>query len=208
MQYLKSLWNGELALWKSFWVFGVVVLFALNIASSIFLSEFLVSNPSAGGFFIGIYVIIVWGYTGLAYVGIWRSANKYNGFQLWAYAAKLRILLNIAAIAFLIYQMATTDRSDPGKDSGNIASHLQSDEKYPYVGFWKGHCSDGFGLAIDKVDDGLYSVSFCGPGGCFKPGTYRPNTTLEDDEDYRVIDENTIEVRGADGFSTYFRCEN
>ena len=30
-------------------------------------------------------------------------------------------------------------------------------------------------------------------------------STLVDDPDYRIIDENTIEVRGADGFSTYHR---
>ena len=79
-------------------------------------------------------------------------------------------------------------------------------ETHPLAGFWKGpDCSDNFGLAITPAGD-LYSVSFCGPGGCFAPGTYRPNTNLVNDPQYHVIDNNTIEVNGSDGFSKYVRC--
>jgi hypothetical protein len=78
---------------------------------------------------------------------------------------------------------------------------------HPYAGFWKEPgCADRFGLAIAPVDRALYSVSFCGPGGCFTPGTYRPNTKLIGDPHYRLIDNNTIEVRTAVGFSKYVRC--
>jgi len=77
---------------------------------------------------------------------------------------------------------------------------------HPLAGFWKEPgCSDRFGLAIAPAGE-LYSVSFCGPGGCFEPGTYRPNTTIVHDVTYHVIDNNTIEVKGRDGFSTYVRC--
>jgi hypothetical protein len=80
--------------------------------------------------------------------------------------------------------------------------------QHPYAGFWKSDdCSDRFGLAISPAGQGMYAVSFCGPGGCFKPGTYRPNTKLVGDPNYRVLDKDTIEVRGALGFSKYVRCE-
>jgi len=102
--------------------------------------------------------------------------------------------------------MATTDRNDPGKDSYNIETTLNYDDNYPYVGFWKGDCSQTFGLSINKAEDNMYSVSFCGPGGCFKPGTYRPNTKLVDDQNYRIISIDEIEVKGMDGFSKYYRC--
>ncbi|MGZ5035816.1 MAG: hypothetical protein ACXWG1_02745 [Usitatibacter sp.] len=77
---------------------------------------------------------------------------------------------------------------------------------HPYAGFWKQPgCADRFGLAI-APEGSLYSVSFCGPGGCFAPGTYRPNTKLVGDPGYRIIDKDTIEVSTALGFSKYVRC--
>ena len=68
--------------------------------------------------------------------------------------------------------------------------------------------SGSWGLAIGSMGEGKYYVSFCGPGGCFKEGAYRPMTTLYNDPDYKVIDENTIEVRGTDGLSVYVRCQS
>lgn len=77
---------------------------------------------------------------------------------------------------------------------------------HPYAGIWKEDCASGFGLAIAPAGESLYSVSFCGPGGCFAPGTYRPNTRLAGDPAYRLIDRDTIEVRSAEGFQRYKRC--
>jgi hypothetical protein len=45
-----------------------------------------------------------------------------------------------------------------------------------FTGFWKTQCKDAFGLQIKPFEnEENYSVSFCGRGGCFEPGTYRPN---------------------------------
>jgi hypothetical protein len=74
------------------------------------------------------------------------------------------------------------------------------------AGFWKDHCDDDFGLKIAGAGGELYSISFCGPGGCFDPGTYRPNSPIFGDESYRVVDANTLEVLGGDGFAKYSRC--
>jgi hypothetical protein len=52
-----------------------------------------------------------------------------------------------------------------------------------------------------------YYVSFCGPGGCFAEGTYRPETPLYGDPSYRIVDTNTIEVQGWIGtWEKYVRC--
>ena len=91
-------------------------------------------------------------------------------------------------------------------DSGNIAEHLKADPGHPLVGFWKDHCDDDFGLAIDQSGDGLYSISFCGPGGCFEPGSYRPNSSIVGDPNYRVLSDDRISVLGRDGFMEYQRC--
>jgi hypothetical protein len=74
------------------------------------------------------------------------------------------------------------------------------------TGFWKEDCTHDFGLQIARAGADQYSISFCGPGGCFEPGTYRPNSPIYGDRAYRVKDAKTMAVLGADGFSTYVRC--
>jgi len=109
----------------------------------------------------------------------------------------------VTAIAFCLLA-ACTDSHDSGRTVEKMAIPTAD---HPLAGFWKeGGCGDKFGLAIAPAGDGLYSVSFCGPGGCFKPGSYRPNTRVVDDSAYKVIDNNTIEVKGSNGFSKYGRC--
>ncbi len=80
-------------------------------------------------------------------------------------------------------------------------------ESHPFAGFWKTDLSDSFGLAIGPYGEGKYYVSFCGPGGCFSKGDYRPITPLKGDPAYRIIDKNTIEVRGLDGSTKYYRSK-
>jgi len=64
-----------------------------------------------------------------------------------------------------------------------------------YTGFWKGTCTDPFGISIKPAADKKYSISFCGPGGC---GPWKPNTTIDGDPLYRVIDAQTLEVRATE----------
>ena len=79
-------------------------------------------------------------------------------------------------------------------------------ELHPYSGFWKDeNCNDSFGWAIGPAGEGLYYISFCGPGGCFAEGTYRPNTTIINDPKYNVADENTIDFWSQSGWSTHVR---
>ncbi len=82
------------------------------------------------------------------------------------------------------------------------------DASKDFTGLWKEKCTDTHGLHIAKAGtDGKYSISFCGPGGCFKPGTYRENSFIGKDKNYRVVSESEIGVRGrGNEFSTYVRC--
>ena len=76
-----------------------------------------------------------------------------------------------------------------------------------FTGFWKEQCEQAFGLQIMPAGEGLYSVSFCGPGGCFEPDTYRPNTPIVGDDNYQVISDSHIRVLGHDGWSDYYKCD-
>ena len=77
-----------------------------------------------------------------------------------------------------------------------------------FKGFWKTNCEDAFGLQIMPFEEeGNYSVSFCGPGGCFEPGTYRPLTAIENDPAYEIISHGHIKVVGKGGSRTdYYKC--
>ena len=76
-----------------------------------------------------------------------------------------------------------------------------------FTGMWKQDCEEKFGLQIKPASDDLYSVSFCGPGGCFKPGTYRPNTKIVGDSMYEVLSNSALKIKQVNGtFALYRKC--
>lgn len=117
--------------------------------------------------------------------------------------------LSLVLMALGVSALTSAETTIPSREAELTAIPTAD---HPYAGFWKSNdCTDRWGLAISPSSSpGLYSVSFCGPGGCFTPGTYRPETTLTNDEKYWVIDVNTIEVGGCGkfegSFTRYVRC--
>ena len=211
MRPVAQLWRGDVKLPLVFWLYGVLVLAALNLSAPFVLLQ-LVRLDAKGLPFLSMLVAVgAASYQFLVSVGLWRSAGRYQGPSIWKYMARAAASLLLVWLGFGIWvavQQLLVDSHDPTRDSANVKSTLVSNPAYPFTGFWKGSCSENFGLVIEPATEStLYSVSFCGPGGCFKPGTYRPNTSLRGDPRYRVLDNNTIEVEGADGFSRYIRCD-
>jgi hypothetical protein len=75
-----------------------------------------------------------------------------------------------------------------------------------YAGFWKQSCSDTFGLRIKPADaPGMYTVTFCGPGGCGDEGRER-KTYLTGDKHYKVVSPTELHVGRGDNKSTYKKC--
>jgi hypothetical protein len=110
-------------------------------------------------------------------------------------------------------RVAADDRFDPTSDltvtsrTIHLSGKLDPTPDHPYLGFWKHSCSEDFGLAIAAAGPNLYSVSFCGKAGCFRPGTYVPNTTLVGDRNYKVESPTRIAVKGmGKQFDVYLRC--
>lgn len=128
----------------------------------------------------------------------------------WTWMACLAVI--ICFVLFFIMPirkeyLKKRDSIDHSKNSQNIVALLKPDKSFPFIGFWKKDCSDNVGLAIDKTDDGKYSVSYCTSTDCEKPGTGLPNTSLIDDPKYRIINANTIEFLIADNYVwRYSRC--
>ena len=79
-----------------------------------------------------------------------------------------------------------------------------------FTGFWKPSCGDAFGVQIKPAGNGIYSLSFCGPGGCFAPGTWAPNSQIVGDPKYKVISPTQLGIRRNDSseFSMYTKCSD
>ncbi|MCP3874176.1 MAG: hypothetical protein GY699_13595 [Desulfobacteraceae bacterium] len=208
MTQLKKFLNGKINLWKTFWIYGVSIPIIFYFLGSWLVLNYILPHriqfllyPMMGSFVL--YSTIVW-------VAIWRSAGKYTGPKIWPLLAKGSIAISMVIILYLsysIYFISNILSVDAQKNSYNIKNHLNYDVNYPYVGFWKTDCSNDFGLAIDKKRDGFYTISFCGPGGCFKKDSYRSSTKLINDPNYKVLNKNTIEIINENGLSMYRRCE-
>lgn len=107
----------------------------------------------------------------------------------------------------LIKSLIQVLRNPPGPN-WHIERQAKPTKLHPLSGFWKRDPKHDHGLAIGPADDNKYFISFCGPGGCFEKGKYRPNSTIEGDPDYRIIDSATMEVKGKKGFNKYVRVKS
>ncbi len=116
-------------------------------------------------------------------------------------------LLAVAASAVLVG--CESDRGiDYGMNSANVAQHLEHDENFPFVGFWKANPGDDIGLVIKKGPGGTYTVWSCSPRGAIEVESLSP-TTLVDDENFNIVNDDTIEVLDKTGgeFTTYVRFQ-
>jgi len=93
MDLIKDLWRGDVPLSRTFWVFGFGVNLLLTIA-------FLYLNPqpdllttTIGAIFYLLLLLFSLVYGPFILIGIWRSANKYQGLQRNAIAAKIMVII-------------------------------------------------------------------------------------------------------------------
>ena len=78
-----------------------------------------------------------------------------------------------------------------------------------YTGIWKDKCSNYYGIQIKYIEKELYSVSFCGLAGCFKPGEWTPNTRIKGDPEYKIISPTELGIKkykDKDEFDIYKKC--
>ncbi len=88
--FFTRLTLGEYGLFKTFWIFGFLITFVLNVIYEI-LNYFMVLDDVwyliIGMTFVG-WAVTVW-------TGIWRAADMYKGKQVWAGLAYLSVILGI-----------------------------------------------------------------------------------------------------------------
>ena len=102
--HFKKLINGEIDLKRTFWLYGniypffislVIILTIVTLQEDIKIS--IVSQKFMNISFIGKILIFFEGliffiYTSFATVGVWRSANNFEGKKIWAYSSKFLMI--------------------------------------------------------------------------------------------------------------------
>jgi hypothetical protein len=97
----KSLWNGDIPLCRAYWLYyvlgGMLIAFLTSILSTLFYEPFILK----------ILNLITLGYAVFAGIGVWRSATKYSGSELWRYLAYIAVILTIIGAVLMFFAYAS-----------------------------------------------------------------------------------------------------
>lgn len=107
MSFIGKLWRGEYGLAGTFWLWGLVYVLLIALAMLLVFSYALRAayDPSFGtaAFVVLAMLVVVWGYSIVWAVGLWRAAFAYNGPRLWSVLA---CLVSVLIIVSLVAQCA------------------------------------------------------------------------------------------------------
>lgn len=91
---LKRLVNGDIPLWKTYWLYGVLSGILFNVAYQII--------PQTNGPVVAVMLInVVW--TFFIVPGIWNSAGKYQGPAIWSTLARIAVVLGAISIGLSVF---------------------------------------------------------------------------------------------------------
>ena len=85
--FLVKFWRGDIKLWISYWIFGVLLQYI------IFMSDMFISLK-----FKTPVGILIFPYAFFWCVGTWKAAQKYNGSKVWVKLAELAIILSAGLV--------------------------------------------------------------------------------------------------------------
>lgn len=93
MEKLKALWNGDVSLAKTFWLYGFCMnLFFALVFSFYYIRPHLIT-ASAGRIIFWSFISLALVYGPFALIAIWRSAGKYTGLARYATLAKIMVVI-------------------------------------------------------------------------------------------------------------------
>lgn len=93
MELIKELWRGNIPLSRAFWLFGFGVNLLLNISLLYLTFQPDLLTMKIGAIFYLLLLLFYIIYGPFILISIWRSANKYQGLQRYAIAAKIMLII-------------------------------------------------------------------------------------------------------------------
>jgi hypothetical protein len=94
------LFNGDVPLVKTFWLYGVLVNFILNLIA--FSYPIFAHHPST--LFLNIFLVVAVCYLIFIWISIVRSALKYQGRKIWTVLAITVVALGVINLAYSVIQ--------------------------------------------------------------------------------------------------------
>ncbi|MDA0307069.1 MAG: hypothetical protein O3B76_12445 [Proteobacteria bacterium] len=100
---ILQLWRGEIALWKTFWLFGADggVVLGLPIFSALLALTDVPDDATAAKFLAALTLLLI--YLAWAFTGIWRAAGRYEGDKALAVAAKAAVVGGAGCFLLLVW---------------------------------------------------------------------------------------------------------
>ena len=105
--FITNLKEGNYGLFKTYWVYYVLVEFVLTLIMRV-ITQILGADNYSLGFIISsvIFFTFIFVYKIFAWVGIWRASNRYTGAVAWAILAKVMVVFSILitmSVSVLMY---------------------------------------------------------------------------------------------------------
>ena len=94
---LARLWRGEIPLAEAFWGWAVLGAIFVNLGTTALFLALVSAGYALAAWVIGYAISIP--YNVLALVGVWRSADNFEGAEIWAHAARSVALIGLLAIS-------------------------------------------------------------------------------------------------------------
>ena len=107
---INKFWQGKVTLWKSYWLIGellnsLVVLFLINLEIRLFNNANIYNSLPFFDFqhlsFISKILIFLW--TVYITVGVWRSAERYEGRIIWTILTLIFLSYRLFALRLIFF---------------------------------------------------------------------------------------------------------
>ncbi len=132
---------------------------------------------------------------GWSVFGVGQIIEKTNSGTIYDYGAKP-------------YQSVPKTIADIRKAIAIENSPGEPDLSLNLAGFWKESCTDTFGLRMKLVDaPGMYTVTFCWPGGCGDEQNER-KTFINGDKRYNIVSATALQMGAQENRSTCMKCSD
>jgi hypothetical protein len=194
--------KGEFGLAKTFWLFWFVPSIFINYLLGTEEYILFLISLNQTNYYLAATVALA---TGVIYISCniammvanWNAASGYSGLKVWPVLTKLYILIIALVIGYSLFDSFT---NKPLDDAG-------ANKSFPFEGYWQTKCGDNSGIVIMHVTGAEFSVQFCSGAGCSDPGKYKPNTSIINDTDYKIIDEKHMYIKDHFGNRKYTLCQ-
>jgi hypothetical protein len=97
MNALRRLWQGKLPLPQAFWTWAVAGGLVVNGLTSVLFLVLIMTDRVVAAFFVGYALSVP--YNIVVTVGVWRSAERYDGERRWADLARIVTVVGMTLLS-------------------------------------------------------------------------------------------------------------